>query len=133
MLFFLAVAVSRHFEKATTPHSMGDFVHFDLRKLFSIAVFAIVGLLLAAWRRRGARDTFRIALMVAGYSAIIEIVQRLHGEHEGLYWNTIDVLCGFLGGFLGSAAYALAARASRTPAVPSDPNSPLSATRASSR
>ncbi len=110
MAVFLFVALSRHFEKATTPSTLGDFVHVDIRKLLSVVAFGLIGLAMAYWRRRGEKDVLPVALIVAGYSALIEIAQWLHGEREGLYWNTIDTLCGYIGGFFGAWTYVLIER-----------------------
>ena len=104
----LVVALSRHLEKDTTPSTMGDFVHIYVRKGLSIVAFALVGYALAAFRRRPKSDTAAIALIVGGYSALIEVAQRLHGEHEGLYGNAVDTLCGVIGGALGSWLYSCA-------------------------
>jgi len=102
MVLLAALAVSRQLEKVTTPSTLGDFVHFDIRKLLSIAAFAAIGFLLALRRRRGLRDCAAVALIVGAYSALIEVAQWLHGEREGLYWNAVDVLCGLVGGYLGA-------------------------------
>lgn len=96
------LAVSRNFEKSTTPSTEGAFVHIYLRKFISIGAFAAAGFLVAYLRRRGRSDILPVALIVGGYSALIEIGQFVYGEREGLYWNTIDTLCGVAGGFIGA-------------------------------
>ncbi len=105
-----ALAVSRNFEKYTTPSTDGALVHIYLRKVFSIGAFAGVGYLIASLRGRGRGDVLPVTLIVGAFSALIEIGQRLHGEREGLYWNAIDTLCGAAGGFLGVYFRALVRR-----------------------
>ena len=98
---FFLISLSGDVERATSPNIWG--LQVVLRKSYSIVAFAIVGFLLARIRKSEMPDVFPVALMIAGYSAAIEVAQRLLGSHEGLYWNVIDTLCGFIGGFLGAA------------------------------
>ncbi|MDB5073727.1 MAG: hypothetical protein JWM87_4838, partial [Candidatus Eremiobacteraeota bacterium] len=51
-----------------------------------------------------AKAPLRGALLVAAYSAAIEIVQAGRGSREGIAWNVADVLCGAAGGWLGVVA-----------------------------
>ncbi len=43
----------------------------------------------------------RGALIVGAFSALIEVLQKLHGAPEGLGWSAFDVGCGAVGGALG--------------------------------
>jgi hypothetical protein len=78
-------------------------LHVLLRKVYSIAAFALVGFTSDKALGPHARASLRGAVLVALYSAAIEVVQSFH-THEGLAWNTVDVLCGFAGGWLGVVA-----------------------------
>jgi hypothetical protein len=72
-----------------------------LRKLYSIAAFALLGLVVHVALPRSRRPELRAALIVATFSAAIEVVQKLRGAPEGLLSNAIDIACGALGGWLG--------------------------------
>jgi hypothetical protein len=82
--------------------------HVLLRKSYSIAAFALVGFTadraLGPIARAPLGAPVRGALVVAAYSAAIEIVQAERGSHEGIAWNAADVLCGAAGGWLGAVA-----------------------------
>lgn len=80
-----------------------------LRKSYSIAAFALVGWLFARASSASGRirSTLFVAFSVAAYSALIEIGQAIGQAHEGLFWNLVDVACGFLGGLLGALALRL--------------------------
>ena len=78
--------------------------HVLLRKLYSIAAFAVVGFTGDKALGPSTRAVLRAALLVAIYSGAIEIAQAFRGSHEGLAWNAIDILCGFIGGWLAIAA-----------------------------
>jgi hypothetical protein len=95
-------ATSNEVYDITSPERFS--FHVLLRKAYSIAAFALVGL--TADRALGgtARATLRGALLVGAYSAAIEFVQARHGSHEGVAWNAVDVLCGAAGGWLGVVA-----------------------------
>jgi predicted branched-subunit amino acid permease len=106
----LYLAVSKRVYSDTVPyrwlwHAFGEddanTISVLLRKIYSIVAFTIVGFLvdqaLPHTRTRG----LRAALVVAAFSAVIEVVQKLHHAHEGLLSNAIDVACGALGGWLG--------------------------------
>ena len=96
-LIFFAVALSGSIYEATSPSGLP--YHVFLRKFYSIAAFALVGMLTnVAWRC----GIGRTMLIVAGYSTIIEIGQALMGSREGLVSNAIDILCGAIGGLFGS-------------------------------
>jgi hypothetical protein len=76
--------------------------HVLLRKVYSIVAFAVVGFTLDKALGPSRRSVLRATLIVALYSAAIEVVQWIDGSHEGLGWNTFDVLCGAVGGALGT-------------------------------
>jgi hypothetical protein len=78
--------------------------HVALRKGYSIAAFALVGLTADKALGPSARAALRGALLLATYSAAIEIVQAARGSPEGAAWNVVDVLCGAAGGWLGVVA-----------------------------
>jgi hypothetical protein len=78
--------------------------HVLLRKAYSIAAFALVGFTARKALGASALTPGRGALLVAAYSAAIEIVQAIKGSHEGIAWNVVDVLCGAAGGWLGVVA-----------------------------
>ncbi len=73
-----------------------------LRKLYSIVAFAVVGLFAAPLIRRDHRLR-GTAVIVAGFSTVIEIVQKgTVAPGEPLRWELFDVACGALGGWLGA-------------------------------
>ena len=74
-----------------------------LRKLYSVVAFALLGFIVHLALPRIRRPELRAALIVAAFSAVIEVVQKLHGAHEGLLSNAIDIACGALGGWLGAS------------------------------
>jgi hypothetical protein len=85
----------------TSPSSFS--LHVLLRKTYSIAAFALVGFTADKALGPNARAALRGAVLVAVYSAAIEVVQAFH-SHEGLVWNAVDVGCGAAGGWLGVVA-----------------------------
>jgi len=92
-------AVDTNIYEATSPVSF-DF-HVALRKLYSIVAFAVVGFPIALARvKAGLPATTRpVGGVVAGYSAVIEVLQYyLDPPPEGLLSNAFDVACGFVGG-----------------------------------
>ena len=89
--------VPRAFDRDLTPSHI-------LRKLYSIAAFAIVGLFAAALLEPK-RRTAGCALLVAGFSAVIEVVQKITGSTEGLLSNGFDIGCGAVGGLIGAALF----------------------------
>ncbi|MBV9737814.1 MAG: hypothetical protein JO177_06540 [Candidatus Eremiobacteraeota bacterium] len=102
---FLCAATAREVYQATSPHSL--IAHVWFRKLYSIIAFAIVGAI-AARVLRAIPYPRRIALssiVVAGYSALIEVAQKFHGSTESWRWNLFDVGCGLIGGAIGAALY----------------------------
>ncbi len=105
---FFLLSLSEDVDRVTAPHIFG--LHVILRKGYSIIAFGIVAYLLARIRRSRFNDIFPLALVLSGYSALIEIAQYAVGSHEGLYWNLIDIECGFLGGYLGTGFHVWLAR-----------------------
>lgn len=79
------------------------------RKLYSVVAFAVVGFFcapLVPTRRRVVVCLF----LVAGFSTIIEIAQRLTISRESNLASAFDIGCGALGGVLGALAWNLIAR-----------------------
>lgn len=103
---------------ARSGRPFGISLHIVLRKLYSIGAFALVGwtALQALPRRR--RSLARMTLLVAIYSAAIELAQWRGGSTEGWAMNALDVLCGALGGALAVIAERVVCRglAARTAA-----------------
>jgi len=88
-----------------------------LRKAYSIVAFAIVGFFVAPLARRRSRLLVDAAI-VAAFSTLIEVVQKLSGSHEGYACNAFDIFCGAAGGALGALAWdALMRRRVRADAV----------------
>jgi uncharacterized BrkB/YihY/UPF0761 family membrane protein len=71
-----------------------------LRKLYSLVAFTLIGFVVHKALPPVRRPALRAALIVAAFSALIEVAQKLHHAHEGLASNAFDVLCGALGGWL---------------------------------
>jgi hypothetical protein len=95
-----AVALSNRAYELTSPSTLPW--HVLLRKAYSIGAFAVIGFLIARSRLRGFRGGGSIAALVGLYSAAIEVGQYLTGVREGLLSNAFDVVCGLIGGALGS-------------------------------
>ncbi len=89
-----------------------------LRKAYSVVAFSIVGFFVAPLVRR----PYRLrgdAAVVAGFSGLIEVAQKLVGSTEGYASNAFDVMCGALGGLLGALIWnAIMNRRPRADAVP---------------
>jgi uncharacterized BrkB/YihY/UPF0761 family membrane protein len=71
-----------------------------LRKVYSIAAFTLIGLVVHLALPPVRRPALRAAIIVAAFSAVIEIAQKLRHAHEGLASNAIDIACGAVGGWL---------------------------------
>ena len=71
-----------------------------LRKFYSIVAFTLVGFVVDRALPPSRRAAARAAAIVAAFSAVIEVGQKLNGAREGLLSNAIDVGCGALGGWL---------------------------------
>ncbi len=97
-------ALSSDLYNATSPPQLSW--HVVLRKVYSIVAFTLVGYLFerAAAERGYATRAFAATLAVAVYSGAIEVGQFFAGSHEGLVWNAIDVVCGAVGGAIGTLA-----------------------------
>jgi hypothetical protein len=79
-------------------------VRIALRKVYSVIAFGIVGFFAAPILP----NTNRVkgcALLVAFFSAVIEIAQGLTGAEESLASNAFDIACGAVGGLLGALAW----------------------------
>ena len=105
ILFWLATNDAVY--ELTSPSSLSW--HVWARKAYSIVAFALVGFTVDKALGPTTRPYVRAAVLVAGYSGAIEIVQALQGSHEGPIWNAIDVVCGAVGGWLGVFAGRIAA------------------------
>jgi predicted membrane-bound mannosyltransferase len=95
-------ATSNDVYDLTSPSAL--LFHVLLRKTYSIVAFAAVGFTADRALGPSAHAALRSALLVAAYSAAIEVVQFRHGSREGISWNVVDVLCGAAGGWLGVVA-----------------------------
>lgn len=95
-------ATSNEVYDVTSPPALS--FHVLLRKTYSIAAFALVGFTADKALGPSVRAALRGALVVAAYSAAIEMAQAVRGSHEGIAWNVVDVLCGAAGGWLGVVA-----------------------------
>ncbi len=82
---------------------------FVLRKLYSVVAFAVFGFFSAPLLPR-ARRIRACALLVTGFSLLIEIVQRLTVSHESNLSSIFDIACGTVGGTLGALAWNVAIR-----------------------
>lgn len=88
----------------TLPDELGGgLAHVLLRKAYSLAAFALVGVLADRALPPARRPALRAALVVALFSALIELGQKLHGSSEGRLSNLLDIGFGALGGWLGAA------------------------------
>ncbi|HEY7982417.1 MAG TPA: hypothetical protein VID19_13165 [Candidatus Eremiobacteraceae bacterium] len=103
VLLFI-VANSDAVYNATSPAWLD--IHVLLRKIYSVGAFGLLGFLAAraslasGWRT----SPLTVGWWVAIFSLAIEIAQAMTPPPEGLGWNTVDVLCGWLGGWLGAQA-----------------------------
>ena len=72
------------------------------RKVLSVVAFTLVAYIADRALGPSRHRVLRAIAIGAGFSALIEIEQKLHHSHEGLLSNAIDVACGALGGWLAS-------------------------------
>ncbi|GEM_PF-6792843 len=88
-----------------TPHDL-------VRKAYSLLAFAVLGFLIAKalGRRISLSRAIAVSGCVAGFSALIEILQRLDPSHESRLSSILDVLCGAIGGAAGYAVHAFIRR-----------------------
>lgn len=75
-------------------------LHVLLRKVYSVVAFSLLGFVVHSALPRTPRPALRAALVVAAFSAVVEVAQKLRGAHEGLASNAFDIACGALGGWL---------------------------------
>ena len=82
-----------------------------LRKFYSVVAFTLIGFVVDKALPATRRPALRAALVVAAFSAAIEVIQKLHGAGEGPLSEALDIACGALGGWLAvSIAGAIARR-----------------------
>ena len=74
-----------------------------LRKLYSVIAFALIGFVVDRALPRARRAGLRAALIVAAFSGVIEVAQKMNHAEEGPRSEAFDVACGFAGGWLGAA------------------------------
>jgi hypothetical protein len=100
---FFALALSDVVYEATSPGSSPT--HVIVRKLYSVACFALLGYFFSrvAPRAPVPISSLRAAVVIALYSAVVEIGQHVTGSRESLKWNAVDVALGFIGGAIGGA------------------------------
>lgn len=75
-----------------------------VRKAYSILAFAVLGYIIAR-SMRSRRFSSRLhatMTLVAGFSAIIEILQRQGANHESWISSLLDIACGGIGGITGT-------------------------------
>ncbi|MDQ2908145.1 MAG: VanZ family protein [Candidatus Eremiobacteraeota bacterium] len=93
-----------HHVEHRLPHAARVSPAVFLRKLYSIVAFGIVGFFAAPLLPRRARLRWDTAL-IAGFSLLIEIAQKLIGSHEGYASNLFDIGCGAVGGLIGAVLW----------------------------
>jgi hypothetical protein len=100
---FYALGLSDAVYDVTSPGS--GLVHVLVRKLYSLACFGLLGYLASRLVTRAPApvSSVRAAVIIALYSAAVELGQHLTGGRESLKWNAIDTALGFIGGGLGGA------------------------------
>jgi len=99
----LLVAVSNAAYEVTSPSWLTW--HVLLRKSYSVVAFGLIGFLFARTAHAFGRawGTAQVSVTVGGYSALIELCQRLFsGARESLEQQSFDVAMGLAGGALGA-------------------------------
>jgi hypothetical protein len=96
IVFFL-IALNGDIYNLTSPPLLS--FHVLLRKSYSIVAFALVGAVFV-WASGASLRT--ASVVVALYSAAIELGQHFTYGREPFSWNVIDVVCGAIGGALGA-------------------------------
>ena len=81
-----------------------------LRKIYALVAFTLIGFVVHKALPPTRRPALRAALIVGGFSTLIELLQKLHHAHEGLASNAFDILSGALGGWLAVTAATFVAR-----------------------
>jgi hypothetical protein len=105
MMAFFLIALNGDIYNLTSPPQLS--FHVLLRKSYSIVAFAVIG---AAFVWASGKSVLYSALVVALYSAAIEIGQHFTYGREPFAWNVIDVACGAIGGALGALIPGVRAR-----------------------
>ena len=112
MLALFWAAISHQVYVRTLPHHLIERVFGEssdegpfaittlLRKLYSIVAFTLVGFVVHKALPRARRPALRAALIVAAFSAAIEVAQKQRDGNETLLSNAIDIACGAFGGWL---------------------------------
>ena len=115
MIFVFWLALSHRIYNRTLPMALiervfgedadeGPFaVHVLLRKFYSVVAFTLIGFVAHRALPPARRPALRAALIVAAFSAAIEIAQKMRAAPEGPLSNAVDVACGALGGWLAIA------------------------------
>jgi hypothetical protein len=105
-------AISHRVYRGTLPHAVLERVFgedaFDgpfaittlLRKFYSVMAFAVIGFVVDRALPRTRRPALRAALIVAAFSALIEVAQKFEHAREGPLSEAFDIACGALGGWL---------------------------------
>ena len=81
-----------------------------LRKVYALAAFTVIGFVVHKALPPAHRPALRAALIVGGFSTLIEVLQKLHHAHEGLLSNAFDIASGAAGGWLAVSVATFAAR-----------------------
>lgn len=94
LALLLAASLSRHLYRLSIPFDVPAQI-YGLRKFESLLAFMVAGAI-------AGRSPWRSALIVGSFSALIELVQQLHGSGETFAQMTIDVVLGAAGGAIGA-------------------------------
>jgi hypothetical protein len=94
---FFLIALNGDIYNLTSPPALS--LHVLLRKSYSIVAFALVG---GAFVWASGASLAAAAIVVAIYSGGIEIAQHFTNGNEPFSWNVVDVICGAIGGALGT-------------------------------
>ena len=112
MLALFYAAISLKIYRFTLPHRLLEHVFGEdfndgpfsalvlLRKFYSIVAFGLIGIVVDKALPRIRRGALRAALIVAAFSAVIEVAQKFRGAREGPLSEAIDIACGALGAWL---------------------------------
>jgi hypothetical protein len=110
VLILFWAAISHRVYNHTLPQALADrifgeddadAVRIALRKAYSVVAFALAGFVADRALGPGRRRAVRAAIVVAAFSVLIEVAQKLRHGQEDLAANALDVACGALGGWLG--------------------------------
>jgi uncharacterized BrkB/YihY/UPF0761 family membrane protein len=109
VIILLWAALSHRVYHSTLPRALIEHLFGEdadrqwlvvLRKTYSVVAFTLIGFILHKALPPTRRPAMRAALLVAAFSAFIEIAQKLHGAREGPLSEAFDVACGAFGGWL---------------------------------